>query len=306
MSTLSSHLTLNQAGAELATINPGVVAVPDAAEGTAGAIVWWRLSGGLDLERMTMAWEAAELNKRLLPDYPSEQTALLRAANFLTDKRLLARPMEGTKGWALVREVAKGEGLDYEVLIRARVTKDQGLKVEAGPNPQAPQLVERLRAEYERFQRELTLGDVSGWMSKLIRTTQAVALRDTGGVYFVPRSHVDTYRRIAGAIHAASGHKLFEVPALRSDEAVEAILDAVIREAEGEVGSMETELDTEDLGERALRTRQNRCERMREKVKLYEELLGKSLEGLHKRMEGLEASITTAILVSQPQQELKV
>lgn len=292
VNSISSYKTLSQA-------SPEIVAVPDMT-GTAGAIVWWRLRGGLDLEHMSSAWVAAGLDERLLPEYPTRQTALLRAVCSLADKRLLARPMEGTKGWALVREVAEGEGLDYEVLVRARVVKEE-LKAEV--SPQTPQLAEKLRSAYDRFRHELTLNDVSGWMSKLIRTTQAVALRDTGGVYFVPRTHVETYRKIAGVIHIASAHRLFEVPALRSNEAVEAILDAVAREAESEIEAMETELDTENLGGRALHTRQRRCESMREKVRLYEELLDRNLESLHQRMEGLEASITTAILAPVPIEE---
>lgn len=275
----------------MTTVNPGLVAVTDI--DTAGAIVWWRLSGAMDLERLREAWVAGGLEEALLPELPSDSRALVRAVTALSGDRVLARPLAKTKGWALVQETATTDTLDYGTVLKASLDADRGLVVDG-----SPQAVQAVRAQFEAARATLTLRDASTWLSQLIRTTEATPLRDTGGVYFVPRSHVETYRRYAAAIRTATAHTLYEVPALRSEEAVEAILVAVTTEVSTALAGMETEMDTAELGERALRTRQQKCERLRSKVVLYEELLGKSMGELTQGLEGLNASITAAILAA--------
>src|SRR5581483_2410390 len=122
---------------------------------------------------------------------------------------------------------------------------------------------------------------------------------DTGGVYFIPQQCVEKYRQMVNAIGAAADHSLFEVPALKSDEAVEAILDAVLREADSECTNMETELDAGALKKRALRARVGKCEALREKVETYEKLLGKSMPKVQERIENLKASVVEAELSVQ-------
>ena len=44
-----------------------LVAVRGSAPDAAGAIVWWRLEGHVELERLAANWEAAGLDPELLP-----------------------------------------------------------------------------------------------------------------------------------------------------------------------------------------------------------------------------------------------
>ncbi|KKN38749.1 hypothetical protein LCGC14_0750120, partial [marine sediment metagenome] len=271
----------------------GIVAVTESME-TAGCIVWWRLSGSTDGYALRQAWEDAGLPEDLVPELPSAEKALRRAVIEQRERRRLVRPLEGTKGWAVVDEAASGDDLDYSVRLKVTLNKIGHVSIE----PEGAVGSDEIKAAYQRHLAQLAQTDISTWLVRLAARVRAVALRDTGGVYFIPREQVAQWRRMAGALGAASASRVFEVPALKSDEAIEAVLDAVAREAETAAEVMEEELAKENLGERALRTRTERCGAIEEKLSTYEKLLGTSLDALHDRLEVLQAGLATAALAA--------
>lgn len=274
-----------------ATSNPGVIAVADV--DTAGAIVWWRLSGPLALDKLEGAWDAAGLDSALLPKNPSPAECVARAMRTHQSKRVLARPLGGRKGWALVTESPTADGdLDYTTMAKAHLDDDKRIRVEG-----ADDLKHGIEGAFVHHRQTLAATDVSMWLSgTLIGKMEAIKLRDTGGVYFVPRQHLDTFRAWAGLLRGISDHVVYEVPALQSDEAVEAILAALMAEADHEIGAMETELDTEDLGKRALKTREAKCGALRIKLATYAELLGVSMEQTSDRLEHVQAALVEAAM----------
>lgn len=274
------------------TAETGLIAVVDAE--TAGAIVWWRLSGQLPLEDLAIAWHAAGLDPALLPKRPTPTESLARAMREHQSARVLARPLGGRRGWALVQETPSDSDLDYDTICTARVIADDNVAV----NSDAPdELVHRVQDSYLHYRGTYTTADISTWISaKLIGQVEAIKLRETGGIYFVPRGHVELFRRWVSVLGSVSDHVVYEVPALKSEEAVEAILAALMTEADDEVEGMEDELDCEELGKRALKTRERRCEALRSKLQTYEELLGRSLDAMQERVEALQGTVVASIL----------
>ncbi len=277
-----------------ATADPGVIAITDDIVETAGCVTWWRLSGSLPLETLQSAWGAAGHDDRLLPKQTTPAEALARAVRQHQSKRVLARPLGGRRGWALVNEDATDDGLDYQVLCKAHV-EEQRIVVACDDDA----LRRKIEDAYVAHRAALSATDVSMWISgKLISQVQAVKLRDTGGVYFVPRDNVATFVGWAGLLRGISDHVVYELPALRSEEALEAIMVAVITEADKELAAMEEELDMDDLGVRALRTRERRCEAVRFKIATYEHLLGQGMEDMQDRLGALQASIVEAAILA--------
>lgn len=268
----------------------GVVAVTEGIS-TAGAIVWWRLSGSVDASRLRDTWEAEGLAAHLLPDTPSASTAIRRAVNEQREARRLVRPLDGGKGFAIVLESVTGDTLDYDVACKVRLDAVGRLKVEPSYHP----LADAVRADYEKHLTELSGQDISAWLVGLMSKVDGVGLRDTGGIYFVPRHGIDQWRQIARALREASHNTVYEVPALKSDEAVDAILDAISAEAAAEADSMEKDLQT-DLGQRALETRMGRCDSVEQKMTRYEGFLGRRLDELRGRIIDLRAQLTVAMV----------
>ncbi len=90
---------------------------------------------------------------------------------------------------------------------------------------------------------------------------------------------------------------MFEVPALKSSEAVDAILDAIATEAKDEIAKLEAALEN-DMGKRGLHNRSERAGAMLEKLKAYEALLGKGVETIGQRLVDLQIELSTAALAA--------
>ena len=274
----------------------GYIAVTDAQLQTAGLVVWWRLSGGLNLPELRDAWERAGLDEKLTPSEPTMATALRRAVSELRAPDRIVRSLP-KGGFGVVRETANtaSNENDYRCILKASLDPLGRLELEGTEDILFP----KVRASFEQYQAELTQEDVSPWLTSIMKKIAAVPLRDTGGIYFVPRFAVPEWEAIAGAVRSSSKHSLFGMPAMRTAEAVSAIEDAIAQEAESAAAAVERDLAEYDLGERALQNRVAMTNAIESKLVKYEELLGGRLEKLHERLDGLRAAVTHAIVVAQ-------
>jgi hypothetical protein len=292
----------------------GYVALTDGSIDTAGAVVWWRLAGGLDLEKLKAAWTAAELPERWLPEAPSPEVALRRAVGELRGSRQLVRPLEGTKGWAVIKESATGDDLDYsKALVVAKLNKVGKATIGAGPGGLDPQgdslpdivrMIGEVTAAFTRCENEYPSGAVSGWLCDIVSLLGAVSLRDTGGVYFVPRDSLDQWNKVAEALRVTSAHVVLGMPALRTSDAVDAILDALTQEMNTETTRLDDDVAGGKLGKRALNTRLMQINSLGAKLGRYETLLGARLDDIRTKLSQCEVAVTGAILAIDPNDDL--
>jgi len=274
--------------------DPGVTITPDLAE--CGAVSYWKLKGVVDAAALAAAWSDEMLDHALLPVPPSGDTALGRAVHELAGKRRLVRPLAKRGDWVIVDEEIVGTTLTYTNECRTHWDSQRSCP---SVTPQNHPLASKILANFTRVQTELSSEDISAWLVRLATKMSAISLRDTGGVYFVPRKGMEFWRSVVRALQAASQHRLFKLPAMKNAEVVEAVIDAVTAEAEAEAAVMEAELAKEGddaLGARALTGRATRCEAVLAKVSTYEVLLGVKLDALRARMETLKADLATAAL----------
>jgi hypothetical protein len=268
------------------------MAVPTMAAEAVGAIVLWRLSGDIAYSKLQDAWYERGLDDKLIPQLPSPQVALHRAVNEQRESRRLVRPLDRHEGWAIVQERASKDDLDYRVALKVKLDIVQRPQFDPDDHP----LVHEVRAQYERFLNTLTQPDISVWLSRFVQKLNAVPLRDTGGTYFIPQMSVQMWKDYTAAIEVASAHVCHEILALKSEEAVEVILDALTEETRGESEKMRRELPK--LGARGLQARLERCEEQERKIEAYEKLLGTQQEKLRANLKKLKASIGAAMLVA--------
>jgi hypothetical protein len=274
-------------------VNKDVMAVVDGKE--AGAMVWWDLSGGADPTALKLAWEAEGLDVAWIPEPPAPQVALRRAVHLMREKHRIPRPLEGRKGWSLVKETATGDRLDYSQNVTVTVDPTGQLKIE----PPDHDLAGIIRSTYQGCTETLDNTDLSELLIGFTSSLLALALRERGGFYFLPPAKVETFRAAARALKRATGITCYEVPAMRSDGAVAAILAGITSEVLQKVGDLTATLDQGEAGERALQTKVKSCQRTEEKLTVYEELLGKSLDHLHQQLELTRARLTEAVLLAE-------
>lgn len=281
-----------------------IVAVTDAQRGQAGAIVLWRLSGELDFDRLSAAWAREGLEEGLLPTRPSPEVALRRAVREQEGPRLLVRSLPSRAGYALVdvREVQDPDAplaFDVGLLVRLDGSKT-GL--EFNGHQHQHRLAGPIGEEFRACLRRIEAEDTGLWLADLVkRVARAVPLRDTGGVYFVPQESVELWGKISACVREASDTFFAEVPAMTSAKAVAAILDAVTREAAGQIEGVEADIqkalaERGGMGARAVRTRLSACAALEAKLATYESLLDTRLEDVRGRLVGLRANLAASAL----------
>ncbi len=283
---------------ESAQQHVGFTAVEGGEGFIAGAIVWWRLSGGLDIDKLTEAWANEGLDSELLPASPSPLAALRRAVSELRGTERLIRPLKGEAGFAVLDEKQAAGDFEYTKRLAVRVTGIGALRWDHVADQSDADAV---AAAYNENLTTLTQGDVSPWLSSMMEEVRAVALRDTGGIYFVPAFSMPEWERMVRAIRASCTHIVSCVPAVRSEEAKTAFLDALAQEAAQTIATMQKVLDSDELGKRALESRVLRAEDVEAKLTTYEELLGGKLGTLHDRIGKLRAELAVAALKDNPQ-----
>lgn len=289
----------------------GVVAV-DQHVPSAGAILWWRLSGRVDYDALKAAWLAAGLEEKDMPSACSPATALRRAANTLREPRLLVRPLGKGSGFAIVKEMladaydtaerlgAKPANRELEYEVQCKITLDAvgriDVEVVGESTPAIERMSKQVRSAYEDALGQLETEDFSNWLVRLMPRLDALSLRDTGGVYFIPPSSTERLGLVAGVLGTVTSHVINRVPAMRSEEAVSAILDALTTEADSEAAAMEKDLEDAKLGSKGYQNRIGVCDLVESKVTRYEALLGCKLDEIRERLETLRANLTVAVL----------
>jgi hypothetical protein len=272
-----------------------VMAINDAAPGTAGAILWWRLSGRISYAKLAKAWQEAGHDASLLPAEPTPLAALKGAVRAMTEQRRLVRPLADHDGYAIVDETARRDDLDYGIVARVKVHPEDDTRIGIQPSDFAQ--ADRLRAEYTDARGSIPHGRLGNWLADMAARCKAISLRPTGGIYFVPRTHVARFRAIARTVMDATTCTVYEVPALDSDEAVAAVLDALTAEADAEMADLGDDLN--DLGARALRTRERRCDQLRQKLEAYAELLGPALDVINDQLDTTKANVAEAMILAE-------
>ncbi|MHA1573353.1 MAG: DUF6744 family protein [Alphaproteobacteria bacterium] len=275
-----------------------IYAVPDAEQ--AGAIVYWRLSGAVDAVRLTESWSEAGLAEAMLPETPTPEAALRRAVYEQKSRRRLVRKLPNGKGWAIVDERVEGDDLKYDTGIRVFLNKigQAAFAFDENNEERAAIVCGQIAFAFNKHLDEFTATDISSWLVRFASKCGAVSLRERGGIYFVPRTTIEHWRLAVNAIKLASDHHCYEIPALKSSDAVDAILDAVVREAQAATDEMQEEMSKGDLQSRALINRSDRCDQVLAKLKQYEDLLGANLGEIAERVDDLKADITIATLAN--------
>jgi hypothetical protein len=289
----------------MSTTHEGIIAVE--ASQAAGLITWWTLGGTTPLEALSEAWGAAGLSHDELPAEPSDRAALKRALEAVWPEHSVS-PLKGG-GYAVV-QLVKGEhaeGRDPKINTLAKCWLDTDdtllLWMPEEADPVGVMRAEKRKEVWKALQKsrdELDPVDVSQWLIAQAYNYAGIALRQTGGIYFVPNVYAAAWRTLTAVLESVNKRvTVYEVPAMRTDKAVGAILAALQSDVETELTRIQEALDrsNEDkLGARALATRKTIVEELTKKVRQYEALLGANLDVLREQAESMDGKIARAIM----------
>lgn len=277
---------------------------------SAGVITFWRMDGTMSADALTEAWTSNGFDGDDLPPLPSAVAALRRAVYEQRKENVIVRPLRRAdfSGWAIVEETTEAT-LEHTPLLHVavddfgRLTFEEPLsyatlRADATSEDIAEQVAAEIASAYDRFLGLVTASDASAWLVKRVHAYAAIPLRDTGGFYFIPHPQSQRWEIEAKVIRNATPHDIGLIPAMKTEEAVRTILTSLEEEANAEAARMFEDVTGGELGERALKTRADRCDTLIRKVADYERLLGVSATTLNTRLEELRTSLAAATLVA--------
>ena len=269
----------------------GLVANLDG-HGACGRIVWWSLQGSVTHDRLVE--ELAKTGSKA-PEPPSKLAALSRAcANVARERGLDCKNVRRGE-WALVRE-PELDMADRELIYGVTATA----KIVDGQPAFQGDMSDTLRAEYDVALTQLSAAEVSAWLTSRLDRLNAVALRESGGVYFIPATTEPSWDLLIDALRECGQTGVFGVPAMKSEGAIEAIVAALTAEATAQVDGVLAELaapEDEKLGPRGLATREASLSTLLGKIEGYEKLLGAKLSELTEKANEARIAVVTAATV---------
>lgn len=289
----------------------GFVAVNKVESQGAGAIVWWKINGYTECEALDKAWEQrVDLDPELLMNRPTPGAALRRAlaSQVRTTKegKVTLSSLGEENAYALVRETVSGFDSEPEhtTLLKVRLVKgaNDEVSLEMLVHPAAPKgLGNEVASDYQRNLDTFSGTEISSWFSMVVLPAfNAVSLRDQGGMWFVPATHLDLWYQAVAAVREVSGHQVFKIPALSTEaEAVAGILDAIACEALKAAQDVEDEILSTEMSATKLKNRVAKMDAVTAKVTAYETMLGANLETIRARLEGLNAQMAAAIFTAE-------
>ena len=294
------------ASAAAPIIPNGVVAVAaatDADKAACGRIVMWSLHGDMTVAALTLALEASG-SKAIAPEAPSALVALHRAVDAVAKALGRLEVHHVARGeWAVVgkpEEQTDADGaqrkLVYGIECTAKLVRPEGggeEYLEIAGKGEA-----EIRSAYEVAKSVLAPSDIGTWLTEKAAKLGAIPLRDRGGVYFVPQPQVWKWELIVRALKRCSKHGVHNIPAMRSQDAVEAIMSALTADTQAACDKIASDLSDGELGSKALANREKITRELLDRVSQYEALLGNKLDALRGAIAETQSAVATAALAT--------
>ncbi len=257
-----------------------------------GITVFWSLTDGTNIEVLRDGFEEIGW-LHLLPEVQEDSQALRRAlAHHFPGKRTLIRPLKGIVGYAVVNEDASGDEMEYDEEVRMGLVDGKLFS-----NPMDHPLREAVSDTY-RFEKKLvTAAKLGGVLVRAARELNGIPLRPRGGFYWIPDSSAEKWEQIVDVVERArSGNVTWKMKTTTDENTVEAVCDSLVIQVENQLAKLESDLEEGELGKRALKTREKDAQELDSLVANYEEILGKTLEGLRSRASEVESAACVALL----------
>jgi len=262
-----------------------------------GVVAYWSLTEFTRLDKLRDGLDAAGFRK-YAPDPRSAQVCLKDALGDVFP-RMLVQPLAGRDAWE-VREIVRGEE-ENQYLLRHRVALRDG----ATPSPKialAPfdaEVGSQVASRFNDFRGLVRCAQVTAAMTAILRELRGTSLRPRGSIYWMPEKSMGEWQQVIDAVQKAGvggENRCYLIRHAMDADAVRAVRDAIVAEVTTESARLKADVESGELGERALRTREAEARDLRDRVVLYEELLQTGLGVLHQKLDETEASVSMASL----------
>jgi hypothetical protein len=267
---------------------------------SAGAQTYWSLGG--EANRDQLVAEATVRGISIMPRLVEPETAIGRAVACLKGKRRIVRSIRKGK-FAVVEEeldVSRDKLKHWE---GPTIELDKvGRPIFEGATTEEAQQV---RDAYAQALDALDTNDISQWLLTGLERMNAVGLRKTGGIYYVPPAFMPSWRKFAEVLKiVAPACTVYFIPTVRmTADGARAILDSLTFEVEEAANKLTEKVVSGELGVRGLDNRAADSAALLAKVSQYEMLVGSRLEKLRNVINKLDLDVAAAKLACEAMED---
>ena len=160
-------------------------------------------------------------------------------------------------------------------------------------------LVTAVRSRFEMYRTTHHPDDVRRAISKALDAMAAVALRPSGGIYWVAAPFADKVRRLQSAIEKIGASRVYLLPVHKSAEAERTLGEIAKGSIEAELASLQAEIESflstpPDRASTLIR-RFDSFEALRARAKLYRDVLAVEVGDLDKQLAQMSASVESLL-----------
>ncbi|MCC6334311.1 MAG: hypothetical protein IT380_10030 [Myxococcales bacterium] len=264
-----------------------------------GDVIWWQLADAeVSRTRLETLWLGAGLDKSLLPEAPTAEKALKTAiretqVGHLEHLLRLGKEDSNEVVFAVVHEAHEADGsLSYTQ--EARIKLDRLHEQLIVDNP-SHELVSAVRVAFERLRLNHTSDDVRRSVVRSLRSFSAVALRESGGIYWVPRTYSPKLRQLQQAIETIGSSKVYLLPIHDSSDASRTLGEvaqaSVVQELDALKFEVEGFLQSPPDRPSTLVRRLEAFESLKTKAALYRDILRVQVADLDEQLARLTGSV---------------
>lgn len=267
-----------------------------------GAAVYWSLSPWFD--RAVLAAGLTNLGLEKLTPSPrpviqclrASLNAMYRGQNFLVQKLRDRSALEVVQ----VRPLTETAN-EYVQVLLAQIGTDDDDNPKITLSPFEQTLAENLVEGFNNARGLVSGASVSDMLITRVLMLGGTTLREAGGLYWLHNDQLAQWQELTRVVENSSTRDKCACYLLRhnmDEEAVRAVRDAIENESLAESQKLWDEVSSGQLGERALRHRQEKAELLAQKVERFETMLSVSLSGCRSAAENARNAAAAAALMA--------
>lgn len=261
-----------------------------------GCVFWFKVAGRHDHARLAAAFAARGLDK-LVPSAIDTERAFRRSVRrTVGSSNTLVRPVVDDNksvvlGVVSERADSRAQDLDYQVVDRLGFDKATGAVNSSNSVTQAAVESEIRSLEHMVEGQDLTVSIVR-WVGQVA----GCALRENGGVYWVPPAAAAQLKTLGEAIEEGTGGacSVYVLPLSSSAEAERGIGDSAKAGMESQLALIAREVEefkTEAPSRRSLENRLVKFQELRQRATMYRDLLKVSAGDLEEKISAMEGAV---------------
>lgn len=283
-----------------------------------GGNVFWSAGSGTNRERLRQELAAIGLED-YTPCQRTEAAALKMALEEYADDMLAdRRKRKGDNGEAVKRDKIvqallsqKDDGFEVVDVTRKEKSNDYVCDFRAKivkPSPDAEGVVEisygyanqaKIQSAYEVYRATLGGTAIGGALVEIVKAMQGVSLKDSGGVYWLPPNKCERWEEIIRAFESAGDNKVYIMRTVMDLQTVRAVSDNIADEVLKANQDLQDEICSGKHGEKAVLNRLEKARGLHKRVRDYENILGKTMQGLHDALLVAETASASAVAIQE-------